>query len=154
MAGTVASVYIINRNGSLIYDQDFQGAATLSSNDKIRLASTFHGISAIASQVSPVASNNSAGAFSFLQPSGILSVDADTFRLQCLHTATGIKLFAIVMHPPRDYEDLLRQTYGLYSDHVLKNPFYELDMPIRCEPFDREVRRLFGSSTAPSTGRS
>ena len=29
-----------------------------------------------------------------------------------------------------------RSVYSLYADYVLKNPFYELDMPIRCELFD------------------
>ena len=26
--------------------------------------------------------------------------------------------------------------YELYGDYVLKNPFYEIEMPIRCELFD------------------
>ena len=26
--------------------------------------------------------------------------------------------------------------YELYADYVLKNPFYEIEMPIRCELFD------------------
>ena len=30
----------------------------------------------------------------------------------------------------------MRRLYNLYTDFVLKNPFYELDMPIRCELFD------------------
>eukprot|EP00927_Polykrikos_kofoidii_P015864 TRINITY_DN17100_c0_g2_i2.p1 TRINITY_DN17100_c0_g2~~TRINITY_DN17100_c0_g2_i2.p1 ORF type:complete len:176 (-),score=22.24 TRINITY_DN17100_c0_g2_i2:249-737(-) len=147
MSAGVASLYIINRNGSLIYDQDFNGGGTahLSSNDKIRLSSTFHGISAIASQISPVREKSGSGpAFGFLQPSGILKLDADTFQLQCFHTPTGIKLLAIVIPPIRDKENLLRQTYAIYSDYVMKNPFYEVDMPIRCEPFDREIRRIFG----------
>merc|ERR1712190_618602 len=93
------------------------GATQLSSNDQIRLSSTFH---------------------------GIIAIDADTFRLQCFHTPTGMKFFAIVLPPLQDCEPLLKQTYGLYSDYVLKNPFYELDMPVRCELFDREVKRLFG----------
>ena len=32
--------------------------------------------------------------------------------------------------------------YILYSDYVLKNPFYESDMPIRIEAFDERVKRL------------
>lgn len=26
--------------------------------------------------------------------------------------------------------------YDLYTDYVLKNPFYEVEMPVRCELFD------------------
>eukprot|EP00929_Paragymnodinium_shiwhaense_P003816 TRINITY_DN104492_c0_g1_i1.p1 TRINITY_DN104492_c0_g1~~TRINITY_DN104492_c0_g1_i1.p1 ORF type:complete len:158 (-),score=28.06 TRINITY_DN104492_c0_g1_i1:15-488(-) len=147
MPGGVASLFILNRNGSLIYDQDLvPGAVPLSANDKIRLSSVFHGISACAEKLSPIRRDASAGSFDFLRSSGIQVLDADTFRLQCFHTATGMKIFALLLPPVRDCEDLLRATYGLYSDHVLKNPFYELDMPVRCEPFDREVRRLFGVS--------
>mmetsp|Transcript_35801 Transcript_35801/g.95973 ORF Transcript_35801/g.95973 Transcript_35801/m.95973 type:complete len:152 (-) Transcript_35801:34-489(-) len=140
----VASFFVLNRNGSLIYDLELQSTgSTLSSNDKIRLSSTFHGISAIASQVSPVR-NRAGGAFSYLQPRGITSMDASTFRLQCFPTLTGMKFFCVALPPLQDCEPLLRQAYALYSDFVLKNPFYELDMPVRCELFDREMRKLLG----------
>ena len=33
-------------------------------------------------------------------------------------------------------ESLLKFVYELYTDYVLKNPFYEMEMPIRCELFD------------------
>uniref|UniRef100_A0A7S4R3N7 Trafficking protein particle complex subunit n=1 Tax=Alexandrium monilatum TaxID=311494 RepID=A0A7S4R3N7_9DINO len=149
-AGGVAAIYIINRHGSLIYNQDFQavpreGNKPLSSNDKIRLASTFIGCSTVAAQLSPAAPPRSGGAgraFGFLQPTGILTLDADTFRLQCFHTATGMKLFAVVLPPLVDCNALLREVYGLYSDYVLKNPFYELDMPVRIDVFDKEVKRV------------
>ena len=29
--------------------------------------------------------------------------------------------------------------YELYSDYVLKNPFYELEMPVRCELFENNL---------------
>ena len=31
---------------------------------------------------------------------------------------------------------LSHSVYPLYADYVLKNPFYEVEMPIRCELFD------------------
>lgn len=37
---------------------------------------------------------------------------------------------------------LLRKIYELYADYVLKNPFYALDMPIRCELFDQNLHAL------------
>merc|ERR1712003_39675 len=85
----------------------------------------------------------SGGNFGFLRPSGILALDADTFRLQCFHTLTGMKFMAVVLPPLQDVEPILRQVYGLYSDYVLKNPFQEPDMPVRCELFTKEVSRLF-----------
>lgn len=40
---------------------------------------------------------------------------------------------------------LLKRIYELYSDYVLKNPFYSLDMPIRCELFDQNLQSLLES---------
>lgn len=37
---------------------------------------------------------------------------------------------------------LLKRIYELYSDYVLKNPFYSLEMPIRCELFDTNLQGL------------
>lgn len=37
---------------------------------------------------------------------------------------------------------LLRKIYELYADFALKNPFYSLEMPIRCELFDTNLQAL------------
>jgi len=51
--------------------------------------------------------------------------------------------FAIVVDPDSKHLDaVLREVYVLYSDYVLKNPFYELDMPIHCEHFDEKLSKL------------
>lgn len=147
MAASIASLYIINKQGSLIYQQDLAGSAyqTLSSNDKIRLASTFHALSAIASQVAPVRSPGGQGQLGFLQPQGITMIEADTFRLHCFHALTGLRIFAVCPGSPNSWtncDEVLRQVYDAFCDYVLKNPFYELDMPIRCELFDQEVMRI------------
>lgn len=39
-------------------------------------------------------------------------------------------------------DQLLRKIYELYADYVLKNPFYSLEMPIRCELFDTNLQNL------------
>ena len=39
----------------------------------------------------------------------------------------------------------IRSIYELYSDYVLKNPFYEVEMPIRVELFDQYLLQLVGS---------
>lgn len=36
-------------------------------------------------------------------------------------------------------EALCRKIYELYADYVMKNPFYQLEMPVRCEGFERRV---------------
>jgi hypothetical protein len=42
--------------------------------------------------------------------------------------------------PDLDY--VLREIYILYADCALKDPFYELEMPIRCELFSQAVDAL------------
>jgi trafficking protein particle complex subunit 4 len=34
---------------------------------------------------------------------------------------------------------LLCRVYELYNNYVLKNPFYEVEMPVRCELFDTNL---------------
>ena len=38
----------------------------------------------------------------------------------------------------------VRRIYDLYTDFVLKNPFYEVEMPIRCELFDTNLFATIG----------
>lgn len=35
---------------------------------------------------------------------------------------------------------LLKRIYELYADFALKNPFYSLEMPIRCELFETNLQ--------------
>lgn len=37
---------------------------------------------------------------------------------------------------------LLKRIYELYADYVLKNPFYSIEMPIRCELFDTNLQQV------------
>lgn len=105
--------------------------AKMTTNEKIFLASMFYPLFAIASQLSP-------------EPrcSGIEILEADTFRLYCYQTLTGVK-FMIVAEPSQpSVEVLLKKVYELYADYALKNPFYSLEMPIRCELFDTNLQSL------------
>jgi hypothetical protein len=45
---------------------------------------------------------------------------------------------------------VLRKIYELYSDFVLKNPFYALEMPIRCDLFLENLKVLL--ETVERTG--
>ncbi|XP_030773210.1 trafficking protein particle complex subunit 4 isoform X2 [Rhinopithecus roxellana] len=54
--------------------------------------------------------------------------------------STRIKF--VVLADPRQagIDSLLRKIYEIYSDFALKNPFYSLEMPIRCELFDQNLK--------------
>lgn len=103
----------------------------ISTNEKIFLASMFYPLFAIASQLSPE-----------LKSSGIEVLEADTFRLHCFQTLTGIKFIAVVENGQPGVEVLLKRIYELYADFVLKNPFYGNDQPIRCALFDTNLQQL------------
>ncbi|KAI5809776.1 Sybindin-like protein [Peziza echinospora] len=127
----ILSLLILNKAGGLIYQRDFTNTLTkLSSNDYLVLAGTFHGVHAITARLSPLGSSNS---------SGLEVMESDTFRMQCFQTLTGIK-FLIFTDPQQPNTDvILKRIYELYADYVMKNPFYQIEMPIRCEAFDRHL---------------
>jgi trafficking protein particle complex subunit 4 len=63
----------------------------------------------------------------------------------------------VVTAEPRtpDLDAVIREIYLLYTDCVLKDPFYELEMPIRSELFvqavDALIDRMQRISSAAST---
>lgn len=106
----------------------------MTTNEKIFLASMFYPLFAIASQLSPEPKS-----------SGIEILEADTFKLHCFQTLTGVK-FIIVAEPTQAGLDiLLKRVYELYSDYALKNPFYSLEQPLRCELFDQNLQAVLES---------
>jgi len=76
------------------------------------------------------------------QSSGIQCLEADTFKLYCFQTLTGVKFIVLADNRQSKVEELLRKIYELYSDYVLKNPFYSLDMPIRCDLFSSNLVKM------------
>ena len=53
------------------------------------------------------------------------------------------RLSSITAEPgTTDLDFVLREIYVLYADCALKDPFYELEMPIRCELFIQAVDAL------------
>ena len=128
-------LFIINKSGGLIYNQDLSPSAPrLTSNDWLRLGSTFHSLHAIAAQVAPIVSG------------GIEKLETDTLKLQCFQTRTGLKFVLTAEAGTPDLDAVLHGIYELYADFVLKNPFYELDMPIRCELFHTNVTNFIRST--------
>lgn len=54
----------------------------------------------------------------------------------------GVKFIVVSAVALTGSEAVLRRIYELYADYALKNPFYSLEMPIRCELFDTSLHTL------------
>ncbi|KHN80525.1 Trafficking protein particle complex subunit 4 [Toxocara canis] len=105
---------------------------TISTNEKIILSSTFHSLFTIAAQLSPVPKS-----------SGIEVLTTTQFKLHCFQSTSGVKFVVVgTAGMSGGVEGLLRRIYELYADYALKNPFYSMDMPIRCQRFDDAIRNL------------
>lgn len=101
----------------------------LTTNEKIFQASMFYPLYALACQLSPEQ-----------RSSGIELLEADNFRMNCLQTLTGVKFMLISDHKQGSVDGVLHRVYEIYTDYALKNPFYSLEMPIRCELFDEHLK--------------
>ncbi|CAM9016708.1 hypothetical protein WICANDRAFT_27018 [Wickerhamomyces anomalus NRRL Y-366-8] len=193
---TIYSLYIINKAGGLVYQNDVNpGLSRLSANEYLVMAGTLHGVFAIASKLTPTAlkvstpslgssatssitsasnnsisqlnsnstilSNYSKGALNPISnsnTSGLRSVDTKFFSIYIFQSITGLK-FILITSPngisgnsggdlnknAELAESVLRRIYSIYSDYVMKNPFYSLDMPIRVDLFDQKVTELIKS---------
>ncbi|GAO16117.1 hypothetical protein UVI_02040120 [Ustilaginoidea virens] len=129
---TVFALIIINKAGGLVYNKTFYegGLRKISTNDYLVLAGTFHGVHAIASRLNPVRPEPS---------SGLEVLETENFRLQCFNTLTGTKFLLFTDSTQANVDVTIKRMYDLYSDYVMKNPFYALEMPIRCDIFDRKL---------------
>lgn len=130
---TLYSLIIINKAGGLIYHCNFQNSihSSLSSNEYLVIASTFQSVHAISSQIHP-------------NSSGIKMIECVECRYYLMETATGIKF---ILSSDRVFSEsyterhVLPKIYELYTDFVLKNPFYTLEMPIKCPLFDVQLQK-------------
>ncbi|PBP19926.1 sybindin-like family protein, partial [Diplocarpon rosae] len=141
----VYALMIINKAGGLIYQRDFaEGLNKLNINDYLVLAGTFHGIHAITTRLYPLSlslatSPNSSTDTRPDPPSGIEVLETENFRLQCFQTLTGTKFLLFTEPQQPNTDKVLADVYRLYADYVMKNPFYQLEMPVRCEAWERRV---------------
>lgn len=109
----VYGVYILNKAGGLLYQRDFDlNLRKLNANEYLVLASTLHGVHAIASKLSPSVSNENENTprknskllstgksqDSNSNYSGLQSVETDFFNLFVFQTLTGVK-FILVTSP-------------------------------------------------------
>ena len=70
---------------------------------------------------------------------GIEVLETDRFRLTCFQTQTGTKFLLFTDPLMTNIDVVMKKVYELYADYVMKNPFYQLEMPVRCEAFDRQL---------------
>ncbi|KAF2729678.1 Sybindin-like protein [Polyplosphaeria fusca] len=142
----VFALFVISKAGGLIYNREFHsGLIKLSSNDLLMLAGSFHGMHAITKQLCPTppTSANTSGNTVLApspfvsRPTGIEVLETSHFRVQCFQTQTGTKFLLFTEPQQPNIDSMMRKIYELYADFVMKNPFYTVEMPIRCEKFDR-----------------
>ncbi|AET37631.1 TRAPP subunit TRS23 Ecym_1402 [Eremothecium cymbalariae DBVPG len=80
--------------------------------------------------------------------SGLKSIVTNDFSIFLYQSLTGVKFVLISTQQSTSNaalhlaDNLLRKVYCLYSDYVMKNPFYSADMLIRSEPFDKKLHAL------------
>ena len=124
----VHSVWVINKSGGLVYQKNYAAVPGIDTNETLRLASIWHSLHAISAKLSPVEGCT-----------GIELLETEHFDLRCIQTATGTKFFVTASPKTIGLDQLMRTVYDLYGDYVMKNPFYEPEMPIRCELFDQNL---------------
>ncbi|KAH8676331.1 cis-golgi transport protein particle complex subunit [Xylariales sp. PMI_506] len=149
----ILALIIINKAGGLIYNRTFaEGLNQLNTNDYLVLAGTFHGVHAITTRLSPLRGLHQPATAAGNRPeppSGLEVLESENFRLQCFNTMTGIKFLlftdqagvggGVATGGGFETGGPMRRVYELYADYVMKNPFYQLEMPVRCETFDRKL---------------
>jgi len=135
---SIEHFFIVNAAGGLIYNLVWGSAHPLSENDALRMASTFHSLHAIAQQISPTGRGG-----------GIVELETSGFSIRCFQSATGLKFFCTCAPGAQGVAQYLKQVHELYADWVLKDPFYELDMPIRVEKFDQKLVALTTEKFGP-----
>ncbi len=61
---------------------------------------------------------------------------------KCLKNVKKLLTYNRAEPGTRGLKQILKQIYVLYADCTLKDPFYELEMPIRCDLFTQAVEDL------------
>ncbi|CDF41355.1 unnamed protein product [Chondrus crispus] len=73
---------------------------------------------------------------------GIVTMQTASYILQAYRPETGVQFFVTADLKTENLASFLRDVYVLYADYVMKNPFYELDMPIKVDRWETHLRNL------------
>lgn len=135
---------IISKNGNLMYEKEFfKQDDNKDSNRNIRIASMLFTQHSLTSEITPSYLNksNELG----LKNKGLEVVEFDGSKIVVHQTLTKIKFIFFIDGNTTEYdcEIMFRKIYDLFSDVVSKNPFQDLDQPIRLSSFDNEINYLF-----------
>lgn len=176
----VFALLIISKAGSLIYHRTFPtassgsqpttgtlglpGTTSLTTNDYLILAGTFHGVHAITKNLTPKFPAFSASSadepppqnangvrektpgFRYPVPeapvTGIESLESSFFRLTVFQSMTGTKFLLFTDPSMPNTDGMIRGIYERYADHVCKNPFWPVDNPIRLDGWERALSQF------------
>ena len=128
---------VINKNGSLVFSKPLSNKVQFTGNELIRLASTFHSMHAISSQITPKPLIPPESEVPSPVLDGIVEIVVDTFVLKALNALTGVKIFLVSEpHTANTQANLLRRVNEAYADFVSKNPFQEAEQPIKSAFFE------------------
>lgn len=150
---SIYTIFLISKSGSLLYQKDFPVANSpivpQNSNAYLVIASTLHGVHAIASKLTPkeaMGNYRRARLPTNSNKFGLRSISTDKFNIYVNQTVTGLKIIILTSKDVAEEKTavLENQIYGYYADYVLKNPFYRLDMPIRLQSFEESVTVAVG----------
>lgn len=116
-------------------------SCALYTSSSSKLTSTLPSVHAISTRLNPLHSSTARSSTDSRPepPSGIEVLETENFRLQCFSTLTGTKFLLFTEPDQPNVDAIIRRIYELYADYVMKNPFYQIEMPIRCEVFDRRL---------------
>lgn len=130
-------LYILNKSGGLVYQREIAQMTKqpLGVNEHVRNGSLLYGIRNITATLCPT-----------LRPGeycqGLNVFECDGFRLHSFLTESGLTFILLADPKVSDADKFLTDIYVAYADYVAKNPFYEIDQPLRCVKFDAAVTGL------------
>ena len=90
----IEHVFIVNAAGGLIFYLCVGDAVPLAGNESLRLASTFHSLHAISSQLGALKGGGG----------GIKEVECGTFMMRCRKADTGVKFFVVASPQTKDVD--------------------------------------------------